>query len=206
MLGTYLDNNLEYPPDWYLAKTKPLSEKLALTTIESIGYSAFLPIVRMVTTTHEEKDVCIFPGYIFVKSGNVDSLLPDIRPIGFLSGWVKFDGVVSSVSDDVICDLKLYLDELNQDGGLWARFQKEEIVEVFISGFAVKAKIIEEPLSPYSNALVLMKFMGRDIKASVNWKYINSKQVAVINHKIPRRTRGKGRIIKNNPSNYSFVH
>ena len=198
MLDTYLYDDLLYESDWYLAKTKPLSEKLALKNIEAIGHLAFLPVVKVITANHEEKEVCIFPGYIFVKSGNYNNELPDIRSISFLAGWVKFDGEVSSVSNKVICDLISYSKKLNNEGGLWTRFEIDEIVEVFISGFAVKAKILTEPFSPYDDVLVLMKFMGRDIKTSVNWKYINTNEVNSFKNKLPRRTRGKGRIIKNN--------
>ena len=119
---------------------------------------------------------------------------------------MKFDNVVSNVSNQVVCDLMLYTKELNDEGGLWDRFKIHEIVEVFISGFAVKAKILKEPLSPYDDALVLMKFMGRDIKTAVKWKYINTDQVDVIKTKLPRRTRGKGRTIKNSNSQYLLAH
>jgi len=205
MLDTYIDYDLELGSDWYLAKTKPLCEKLALKAIESIGFSTYLPIIRMVTPSHEEKDVCIFPGYIFVKGSNYNSEIPDIRAISFLSGWVKFDNEVSSIPNQVINDLRLYAKDLNKDGGLWNRFAKDEIVDVFIAGFAVKAKIIEEPLSPYSNALILMKFMGRDITTSIEWKHINSNSVSLIKNKIPRRTRGKGRVIKNTSKKFHLV-
>jgi len=198
MLDTYLNYDLDNGSDWYLARTKPLCEKLAVKAVESIGWSTFLPIVTMVTSSHLEKDVCIFPGYIFIKGGSHNSELPDIRAIGFLSGWVKFDGLVSSIPNQVISDLDFYVKELNHDGGLWSRYQKDEIVDVVIAGFAVKAKIIEGPPSPYKNALILMKFMGRDITTSVEWKYIKSDSVSLTKNKIPRRTRGRGRVIKNN--------
>ena len=45
MLETYLYDDLLYESDWYLAKTKPLSEKLALKNIEAIGHLAFLHVV-----------------------------------------------------------------------------------------------------------------------------------------------------------------
>ena len=206
MLNTYLNYDLENESDWYLAKTKPLCEKLAVKAVESIGCSSFLPTVRMVTSNHGEKNVCVFPGYVFIKASNYNSELPDIRSISFLSGWVKFDGSVSSIPNQVIIDLSSYIDELNRDGGLWSRYQKDEIVDVFIAGFAVKAKIIETPCSPYDSALVLMKFMGRDIATSIEWKYINSNSVSLIKNKAPRRTRGKGRIIKKNTvSKFSLV-
>ena len=203
MLETYLYDDLLYESDWYLAKTKPLSEKLALKNIEAIGHLAFLPVVKVITANQEEKEVCIFPGYIFVKSGDYNNELPDIRSISFLSGWVKFDTEVSSVSNKVIRDLISYSKELNNEGGLWTRFEIDEIVEIFISGFAVKAKILTEPSSPYDDILVLMKFMGRDIKTSINWKYIKTNEVNSIKNKLPRRTRGKGRIIRN--KNHKFM-
>ena len=203
MLETYLYDDLLYESDWYLAKTKPLSEKLALKNIEAIGHLAFLPVVKVITANQEEKEVCIFPGYIFVKSDGYNNELPDIRSISFLSGWVKFDSEVSSVSNKVIRDLISYSKELNKEGGLWTRFEIDEIVEIFISGFAVKAKILTEPSSPYDDILVLMKFMGRDIKTSINWKYIKTNEVNSIKNKLPRRTRGKGRIIRN--KNHKFM-
>ena len=197
MLDTYLYDDLLYESDWYLAKTKPMSEKLALKNIQAIGHLAFLPVVKVINANQEEKEVCIFPGYIFVKSDGYNNELPDIRSISFLSGWVKFDSEVSSVSNKVIRDLISYSKELNNEGGLWTRFEIDEIVEIFISGFAVKAKILTEPSSPYDDILVLMKFMGRDIKTSINWKYIKTNEVNSIKNKLPRRTRGKGRIIRN---------
>ena len=203
MLETYLYDDLLYESDWYLAKTKPLSEKLALKNIEAIGHLAFLPVVKLITANLEEKEVCIFTGYIFVNSGDYNNELPDIRSISFLSGWVKFDTEVSSVSNKVIRDLISYSKELNNEGGVWTRFEIDEIVEIFISGFAVKAKILTEPSSPYDDILVLMKFMGRDIKTSINWKYIKTNEVNSIKNKLPRRTRGKGRIIRN--KNHKFM-
>ena len=203
MLETYLYDDLLYESDWYLAKTKPLSEKLALKNIEAIGHLAFLPVVKVINANQEEKEVCIFPGYIFVKSGDYNNELPDIRSISFLSGWVKFDTEVSSVSNKVIRDLISYSKELNNEGGLWTRFEIDEIVEIFISGFAVKAKILTEPSSPYDDILVLMKFMGRDIKTAIYWKYIKTNEVNSIKNKLPRRTRGKGRIIRN--KNHKFM-
>jgi len=206
MLPNYIDNNLENDCEWYLAKTRARSEDLALATIENFGYSGFVPKVTMVNSPDEDKDVCIFPGYIFIRGKNIGSLLPDIKLNSFLYGWVEFDGIIASIKDQVISELKMYVKELNRSGGLWNRFEKGEMVEVFISGFAVKGKIIEEPDSPYDDALVVMDFMGRDIKTSVKWQYIGSVKTDRLKNKMPRRTRGKGRVIKNKKPEYLLAY
>ena len=62
MLDTYIYDDLIYDSDWYLAKTKPLSEKLALISIESIGHLGFLPLVKVYLATIRKKKYAFFLG------------------------------------------------------------------------------------------------------------------------------------------------
>ena len=83
--------------NWYLVKTKPRQENVAIKNLENQEYSTYCPIV-----TINNKQVVLFPGYIFVHlDKKTDNWLP-IRSTKGVVNFVRFGLYFAQVPDNVI--------------------------------------------------------------------------------------------------------
>ena len=98
--------------------------------------------------------------------------------------------------EEVITELKLRVDRINRDGGLWRRFRTGEKVNVVSGNVETLAEVVSEAKSPEGRVKVLLNFMGRMVEAQVPrhslWPAEGASAAA---RRLPRRTRGRGRWI-----------
>jgi hypothetical protein len=116
-----------------------------------------------------------------------------------LIGWVEFDGVVPTVPDELIKELRKRIDAINGEGGYWKRYKPGEQVRVSTGKIDSWAEVLEEPRSAESRVKVLLRFMGRLVQARVPWhdlQPMDSNWAAQYFERPARRTRGKGRWIR----------
>ncbi len=183
---------------WYVVRTNPRSERLAVTSIEREGLEYFFPQVRVPEAGRAGREVPLFPGYMFVRI-DIESLrwLSVDRFPGIL-GWVRFGNELPSVSDEVISELADKVADINSTGGLWKRFQPGEMVRVVAGKLDSLARVLDEPETPESRVRVLLDFMGREVSAQVSLGDLQPVQETDILHerRKGRRTRGQGRWIK----------
>jgi len=82
---------------WYLIKTKPRQENIAIINLENQEYSTYCPIVAI-----NKKNVVLFPGYIFIYLDNKkDNWLP-IRSTKGVLNFVRFGLHFAHAPDNVI--------------------------------------------------------------------------------------------------------
>ena len=87
--------------NWYLIKTKPRQEHVAIKNLENQEYSTYCP-----TAIIKEKHVVIFPGYLFIHlDKKKDNWLP-IRSTKGVVNFVRFGLNFAQVPDNVIEFLK----------------------------------------------------------------------------------------------------
>ena len=187
------------PSGWHLARTRPLCEYLAASALERGGYEIYFPCVLTPRPRSGHGDAPLFPGYLFVRSGQNGDGLPPIQHIVGLAGWVQFDDTLPLVSHGVISDLDRRLKKLNKEGGYWRRYQPGEEVRVMWGLVESLAEVLEEPKSPDSGVHVLLKFMGRLVPARVAWqdlRPIADVSISAPEERRPRRTRGRGRWVR----------
>ena len=67
---------------WYLIKTKPRQEKIAVKNLENQNYKVYCPSALI-----NDKNVVLFPGYLFIK---LDSRLQNWSPIKSTKGVANF--------------------------------------------------------------------------------------------------------------------
>ena len=187
------------PRHWYVVRTKPQCEYLAARALQQDGIELFFPCVQTPRLQAYHADVPLFPGYLFLRYNVEQQEWPSVSRLPGILGWVRFNGVVPSVPDEVITDLAHRVDVINSGGGLWTRFRPGEKVRVVSGAMESLAEVIEEPQSPQSRVRVLLEFMGRLVTAQVPWRSLQPVQQGLTvgeNHRGLRRTRGRGRWVQ----------
>lgn len=183
---------------WYVIRTDSRSEYMATKELESEGFQVFFPRVRSPHPRGGHHDIPLFPGYLFL---NIDPDLegwPTFRQSSKILGWVRFGGEIPWLPSSVIDELRHRLEEIDDDGGLWRRYQPGEKVLVAAGSIESIAEVVEGTKSPQGRVKVLMEFMGRIVPALVPWSDLrpveDATQVAPL--RPPRRTRGNRRWLR----------
>jgi transcriptional antiterminator RfaH len=92
---------MSYMKNWYLIKTKPKQEKIAVLNLHNQNYHVYCPIAII-----NNKTVVLFPGYLFI---HLDETLENWSPIKSTKGvlnFVRFGLSYAKISDKVIDFIK----------------------------------------------------------------------------------------------------
>ena len=184
---------------WYVIRTRPQCEYSAAGTLAREGFEVFFPCVRTPRPRRGHDDEPLFPGYLFLRLDEQSPAWESPTHHSAVGGWVRFDGAVPAVPDEVIEGLARRVETINGDGGLWARFRRGEMVRVVSGKMESLAEVLEDATSPEARVKVLLEFMGRQVTADVPWRTLNrarSDQDLQGRRRAPRRTRGRGRWIQ----------
>ena len=178
---------------WLVLKTKPSSERKVSDVIRRHGYSVYCPFMIVPRAPAGYMKSAMFPGYLFVKS--VGDALPIIDNMSGVSGWLMFDGVIASVTDDVVLEINRRVDSLNLEGRYPSPYSVGQEVLVKSGVIESLAKIVGGVKSQQSRAKVVLEFAGNFVPATVSWR--NIRPVGGNFRTRPlRRTRGRGRWIR----------
>ncbi len=184
-------------PKWYVIRTHSQAEGAAASQLARDGFEVFLPRVKSVRARTGGGEAPLFPGYLFLQCNPEGAGRLDFRSGHRVAGWVNFGGVIPAVPEEVITELKLRVDRINRDGGLWRRFRTGEKVNVVSGNVETLAEVVSEAKSPEGRVKVLLNFMGRMVEAQVPshslWPAESAS--AATARRLPRRTRGRGRWI-----------
>ena len=189
-------------PKWYVVRTEPSAEYQAASELTREGYEIFFPTVKSPHNRLGHPDTPLFPGYLFLRHDPETSDWPSFRPAHRIAGWVRFDGVIPSVSDDVIADLEQRVAGIYASTGLWRRYRRGEAVQVVSGHLESIGEVVEEAKTPEARALVLLQFMGRLVQARIPWSDLQpitpkpARQQPPDKVHAPRRTRGGGRWVR----------
>ena len=184
---------------WSVLRTKPQSDFIAANALGKEGYEYFQPKVVKPVRESKIKTVPMFPGYIFVKNANEPRFWACARTLPGILGWLRFDGMIPSLSDDLIQALKEKTESINKAGGTWRRFQSGQTVRVNSGKLESLAEILDPPKSRSSKIRVLLDFMGQMVTAEVSpsdVEPVSDDTIASFSMRGRRRTRGRGRWIK----------
>lgn len=179
--------------EWLVLRTRPSSEKIAAEALKINGYSVYSPRIDAIPPPFGHRERPLFPGYLFVRNEVVG--LPALDKIAGTFGWVNFEGVIASVSEEVISEVRRRVDSINKRGGDWNSYTDGQDVLVKSGVIDNLAIIVGEAKLPQSRVKVLLNFAGRLVPAVVPWVNVRpvGENVAV---RPARRTRGRGRWIR----------
>jgi transcriptional antiterminator RfaH len=98
---------------WYLIRTKPAGESLAVTNLDRQGYEVYWP--RAVQTVRcnsrwRERIGALFPGYLFLRLNEGKQALNPVNSTLGVFGVVRFGSRYAVVPDQVIRDLRARAD------------------------------------------------------------------------------------------------
>lgn len=182
---------------WFVVRTKPHSEHLAATELCRDGVEAFFPSILQPPMRSRRSEQPLFPGYLFLRCNPQAEGWPSFRPGQHTLGWVNFRGEVPSIPDDVIHALKQKCEVINQEGGIWKRFNPGDRVRIVSATIKSFAKVVEDGKTPGSPVTVMLQFLDRLVPTEV--PRANLQPVATMAESrvhAPRRTRGGGRWIQ----------
>ena len=184
------------PIQWRVVRTMPRAERLAVQELVTNGFEPYCPQIKT-KVSNTGPYTPLFPGYIFVKeSYDKEEGLP-VFILPHVYGWLHFSGMIPTVPDAIIKELSEKVEEINNDGGIWHKYQVGDIVTVTFSGTNSLGEVISVPKTYMKPIEILLDFMGRDVRAKVSMDKINpfSGDPKLKYHRL-RRSRGKGRHTK----------
>ena len=183
---------------WYAARTRPLAEYFAQDNLRSGGVETYLPCVRARHPRRGHEDAPLFPGYLFLHC-DLETQGSGLRLVPQLRGLVVFEGSAPSVPDDVIDQLIHQVERMNAFGGWLRPLQPGDTVQVTVGHTATMATVVSETTSSKARVRVLLELLGQQVYAEVPAGKIERPEigtpVALMNDRVPRRTRGRGRWI-----------
>ena len=82
---------------WYLIKTKPRQERIAIANLENQNYNVYCPLAKI-----NNKIVVLFPGYIFINLDENEENWSPIRSTKGVLNFVKFGLNFAKIPDKVV--------------------------------------------------------------------------------------------------------
>ena len=153
--------------NWYLIKTKPRQENVAIKNLENQEYSTYCPTVKI-----KNNNVVLFPGYIFIHLDKKQENWSPIRSTKGVLNFVRFGLNYAQVPETVIEFLKanqlIYKEKLINLN----KFKLGEKVQI-IDGVFKNCIAIFESSKPDERVILLMNLLGQQ-------QAINIKQKSVI--------------------------
>ena len=151
---------------WYLIKSKPRQEKIAISNLENQHYHVYCP-----TAIINKKNVVLFPGYLFIQ---LDSDMQNWSPIKSTKGvqnFVRFGLKYARISDSIIDFIKaneLITKEKIKNFNEFKSGDKVEITEgVFKNCIAIFKSFKSE-----ERVVLLMNLMGKTHDINIERKSI----------------------------------
>ena len=86
---------------WYLIKTKPRQEKIAIVNLENQNYHVYCPLAKI-----NNKIVVLFPGYLFINLDETSENWSPIRSTKGILNFVKFGLSYAKISNKIIDFIK----------------------------------------------------------------------------------------------------
>lgn len=141
---------------WYLIKTKPRQEQVAIINLKNQNYNVYCP-----TAVINNKNVALFPGYLFI---HLDSNLDNWSPIKSTKGVINFvrfglsyaklaDSVIDFIKSNEITTIEK-IKNLNS-------FKPNDSVQI-TEGVFKNCMAIFKSFKSHDRVILLMKLMGQE--------------------------------------------
>ena len=141
--------------NWYLIKTKPRQENVAIKNLENQEYSTYCPTVRI-----NKKHVVLFPGYIFIHLDKKKENWSPIRSTKGVVNFVRFGLDFAQVPDTVIKFLKTNQHINKEKLKNLNRFKSGDKVQI-TDGVFKNCVAIFTSSKPQERVVLLMNILGQ---------------------------------------------
>ena len=141
--------------NWYLIKTKPRQENVAIKNLQNQGYHSYCPYAEI-----NKKHVVLFPGYLFIHLDNESQNWSPIRSTKGVLNFVRFGLNYAQVPDTIIEFLKanqlIYKEKLINLN----KFKSGEKVQI-IDGVFKNCVAIFKSSKSEERVILLMNILGQ---------------------------------------------
>jgi len=185
---------------WYALYTKPNSEYQVAGILRQRGIETFLPDMERQKANKMHTRNPFFPCYLFIKV--------DFKTVS-ASQWLWTPGLRSivtygdrpvAVPDEVINLIRRKLNEFETSRNQpECRFKPGETVRITNGPFRDMLAVFDKPVTPGERVQILLRILGHASRVRIDMSDIEKSPSAASEHlnKRPRRTRGRGRHIRN---------
>jgi transcriptional antiterminator RfaH len=149
---------------WYLIKTKPRQEKIAIANLENQNYYVYCPCAEI-----NNKIVVLFPGYIFINLDENTQNFSPIKSTKGVSNFVRFGLNFAKISDGIINYIK-------ENEGITSKkiknlnnYKKGDKVQI-TKGVFKNCIAIYESIRSDDRVILLMNIMGQEQTININKK------------------------------------
>ena len=140
--------------NWYLIKTKPRQEKIAIQNLENQGYEVFCPIAKI-----NNRLTVLFPGYLFVQLNEKTQNWSPINSTKGVSHFVKFGSNFAKVPISVIEFVKTNQHITAEKFKNLNKFMPGDKVQISDGTFK-NWVVIFKCYKPDERVILLMNFLG----------------------------------------------
>ena len=182
---------------WYVVHCKPLKEWLAAKALEGhFGLKVYLPEIRRRFRGQIQR-APFFPRYLFIRANLERVPVSSINTTPGVLRLVTFGELPQPVLPAAIEFIHRQVDELNNRGGLTEHgFAPGDPVWLKGGPFQGLQALFVGPMKPTERVWVLIDFLGSLREAQVDIDVLERTSVTATQKPL-RRTRGKGRRIRN---------
>jgi transcriptional antiterminator RfaH len=153
---------------WYLIKTKPRNEKIALANLENQNYDAYCPLAKI-----NNKIVVLFPGYLFINLDETSDNWGPIRSTKGVLNFVRFGLNYANISGKTLNFIKK--NEFNTIEGIKELdgFKPGERVQI-TEGIFKNCVGIFKSIKSDERVILLLDIMGRQQTMQINNKSLTT--------------------------------
>ena len=151
---------------WYLLKTKPRQEEIALANLKNQNYHAYCP-----HTTINNKIVVLFPGYLFIHLDETSDNWGPIRSTKGVLNFVRFGLSYAKISNKIIDFIKENEFNTSQKLKYLNDFKIGDKVQI-TEGVFKNCVAIFESFKSDERVILLMNIMGQEQTINVKKKLL----------------------------------
>ena len=151
---------------WYLIKTKPRQEKIAIQNLENQDFHVYCPWAKI-----NKKNVVLFPGYLFIQLDEKVENWSPIRSTKGVQNFVKFGLNFAKIPDSVIAFIKANEKMTSEKIRNIECFKPGESVRI-TDGVFKNCIAIFKSLKSDERAILLMNMLGQQQTLNIKRKSI----------------------------------
>tara|TARA_Y100000994_G_C15567089_1_gene390793 strand:- start:221 stop:796 length:576 start_codon:yes stop_codon:yes gene_type:complete len=189
-------------PLWYILKIRSNDESYIQQELSFCGIKTYYPMLKHVNNISKWSLKPLFHGYMFVQILNFEEASPKLNRIRGIIDFLREDGEPAKIPDNFMERLQDKVNEINRQEGVWRTYNIGDKVLLESYGLSTIGTVVQHSMSDKTRVRILIDFMGKEIKAEVNWFSLAPYEPSNITAKTnTRRTRGRNRPVKTYTTN-----
>lgn len=183
---------------WYVLKIRSGLASVIQSELSKIGITHYFPMLKHYRTASISTQKPLFPGYLFIQVENLEESTPYLNRIQGIIGFLFQDDLPAIIEAGFMNKLHAKVTEINEQEGVWRTYNIGDKVLLEAHGLSTIGTVVQHSMADKTRVRILIDFMGKEIKADVNWFNLAPYEAFQEGNNLHnrRRTRGRNRPIK----------